>query len=222
MRTSGAAPRYRRARAVEQKAERREAILDAAERMLLQSGAYAAIRMDRIAHRLGLAKGTLYLYFDTKEALFLAVMHRAFAFFFDQAEARIEVGRSTRPAVATAILAALDATPALPCLASVLHTALEHNVGDAEVAAFKHFLRERVTRLGTRIDRALGWPGGSGAVLLLRFHVLLIGLHHVSTPSRVVTRVLADDALALFRIDFRRQLIEMLPLLMSTPRGGVT
>ena len=103
----------------------------------------------------------------------------------------------------------------------MLHTALEHNVGDAEVAAFKHFLRERVTRLGARIDRALGWPGGSGSLLLLRFHVLLIGLHHVSTPSRVVTRVLADDALALFRIDFRRQLTEMLPLLMNTSRGGV-
>jgi AcrR family transcriptional regulator len=222
MRAGGAGPRYRRARALEQKAERREAILDAAERMLQHAGAYAPIRMEGIASRLGLAKGTLYLYFPTKEALFLAVMHRAFASFFDRAEARLADGRPTRAAVPAALLAGLDATPALPCLASVLHTALEHNVGDAEIAAFKHFLRERVTRLGTHIDRGLGWPRGAGALLLLRFHVLLIGLHHVSTPSRVVTRVLADDALALFRIDFRRQLGEMLPLLMNTPRGGAT
>lgn len=207
-------PRYLRARAPEKKTERRDAILDVAE-LRVQVQPYAEIPMSDIARRLGLTKGTLYLYFATKEALFLAVMRRAFERFFARLEEALGDGRSTRARVQDALLGALEATPALRHLASVLHTVLEHNVGDAEVRAFKHFLREGVTRVGARIDHALRWPPGSGAQLLVRFHVLLIGLHHVSTPSRAVARVLADDALALFRIDFAQQLAELLPLVMQ-------
>lgn len=208
------APRFRRARAAERKTERRDAILDAAER-LVRDAPFEAIHVERVARRLGLAKGTLYLYFETKEALFLAVLRRVYQRFFDALEGDLPSARATRDSVAKALLDALEATPGLPALASVLHSALEHNVGDAEVVSFKHFLRERVTSLGERIDRGLRWPPGSGALLLLRFHVLLIGLHHVSTPSRAVERALADDALALFRIDFGAQLAEMLRLVMK-------
>ena len=206
-------PRYLRARAPEKKTERRDAILDVAERRV-QVQPYAEIPMSDIARRLGLTKGTLYLYFPTKEALFLAVMRRAFERFFAELEAALEGGRSTRDAVANALRRALQATPALRELASVLHSVLEHNVSDAEVRGFKHFLREGVTRAGSRIDARLRWPTGSGARLLVRFHVLLIGLHHVSTPSRAVARALADDELALFRIDFDQHLGELLPLVM--------
>lgn len=205
---------FGRARAPERKLERRDAILDVAEQRVLRE-AYGAIHMHDIARRLELTKGTLYLYFPTKEALFLGVMRRAFERFFAHADAVLADGRATRTEVEDALLAGLDASPALPHLASVLHGVLEHNVGDAELASFKRELRDRVLALGARIDHALRWPAGSGAQVLLRFHVLMIGLHHVSTPSRAVERVLADDdALALFRIDFKAQLAGMLRLVM--------
>src|SRR5262245_27826621 len=169
---------YLRARAPERKAERRDAILDVAERRV-QAQPYAEIAMADLARRLGLSKGTLYLYFPTKEALFLEVMRRAFARFFDAAETGLPPARSTRAEVAGALLRALDATPALRHLVGVLHTVLEHNVADADVRAFKRMLREGVLRVGARIERALRRPDGAGAQLLVRFHVLLIGLHHV-------------------------------------------
>ncbi len=206
-------PRYQRARAPEHKLERRDAILDVAERRV-QAQPYAEIAMADVARRLGLSKGTLYLYFPTKEALFLEVMRRGFARFFAAAEARLGPGRATRADVARALLGALEETPALRHLAGVLHTVLEHNVADAEVRAFKRMLREGVLRVGARIERALRWPDGAGAQLLVRFHVLLIGLHHVSTPSRAVARALADEELALFRIDFDAQLAALLALVM--------
>jgi len=205
---------FRRARAPERKRERRDAILDAAEARVLREP-FAAIRMEHVAHGLGLTKGTLYLYFPTKEALFLGVMERVFARFFSRAGEALPSARARREQVGRALLGALADCPGLPQLASVLHTALEHNVGERELAAFKHFLREGVLGLGRRIDRSLRWPPGSGARLLLRFHMLVIGLHHVSTPSRAVARVLADDALALFRIDFERELGELLGLVMQ-------
>ena len=206
-------PRYLRARAPEHKAERRDAILDVAERRV-QVQPYAEIAMADVARHVGLSKGTLYLYFPTKEALFLEVMRRAFARFFAAAEAGLAPGRSTRAEVARALLDALAATPALRHLVGVLHTVLEHNATDAEIRAFKRLLREGVLALGARIERALRWPDGAGAQLLVRFHELLIGLQHVATPSRAVARALADEELALFRIDFDAQLAALLAIVM--------
>jgi len=51
------------------KAERREAILAAALEEFSASG-FAATRLDDVARRAGVAKGTIYLYFRDKESLF--------------------------------------------------------------------------------------------------------------------------------------------------------
>ncbi len=51
--------------------ERRLAIIEAAARLFAELG-YTACEMERVAAELGIAKGTLYLYFSSKEALFYA------------------------------------------------------------------------------------------------------------------------------------------------------
>ena len=54
-----------------EKQERRQAILEAAAKVFLEKGP-AAASMDEIAERAELSKGTLYLYFSSKEDLFVA------------------------------------------------------------------------------------------------------------------------------------------------------
>lgn len=53
------------------KAQRRQEIVRAATLLFAKLG-YAACEMDRVARELGIAKGTLYLYFNGKQELFLA------------------------------------------------------------------------------------------------------------------------------------------------------
>ncbi|NJC09900.1 TetR/AcrR family transcriptional regulator [Polymorphobacter fuscus] len=53
--------------------QRRDAILDVARQVFLESG-YEGASMSQIAVRLGGSKGTLYSYFDSKEALFEALI----------------------------------------------------------------------------------------------------------------------------------------------------
>src|SRR3954470_11752966 len=60
---AGSSPR------AERQAQRREAILAAALDEFSASG-FAAARLDDIARRAGIAKGTIYLYFRDKESLF--------------------------------------------------------------------------------------------------------------------------------------------------------
>ncbi|HTO07172.1 MAG TPA: TetR family transcriptional regulator [Myxococcota bacterium] len=212
---------YQRARAPAHKAERLEAILDAAEARVRREP-FADIQMSDLARRVGLVKGTLYLYFPTKEALFVAVVRRVFARFFAAAAAGVAAAPATRAGVCGALAGAIGAEPALRPLVAVLHTALEHNLSDRGVADFKRFLLGEVTALGARIDARLRWPAGSGARLVLRLHVLVIGLHHVATPSPAVRRALADPALALFRSDFAAQLAELLPLVAHPLPEGET
>lgn len=57
------------ARGKDERSERREAILEAALAEFAARG-FAAARLDDIARRAGVAKGTLYLYFSDKETLF--------------------------------------------------------------------------------------------------------------------------------------------------------
>jgi AcrR family transcriptional regulator len=64
-----------RARKVEPEA-RRQAILDAALHVFAERG-FEAARLDDVAVRAGVAKGTLYLYFQSKEALFEALIRSA-------------------------------------------------------------------------------------------------------------------------------------------------
>ena len=66
-----------RARSEMAKAEREDNILMAAELLLRQSG-YDAMTMQAVATAAGLAKGTLYLYFTSRETLVLAVYGRLF------------------------------------------------------------------------------------------------------------------------------------------------
>lgn len=63
---SGTAERDRRA----------ERILDAAGELLVSWG-YRRVTIDEVAQRAGVGKGTVYLHFTTKEALFLTVLLRA-------------------------------------------------------------------------------------------------------------------------------------------------
>ena len=67
--TVRAAPSRRKKPRDLRKAERRDAILSAALDEFSAQG-YAATRLDDVAKRAGVAKGTLYLYFRDKEALF--------------------------------------------------------------------------------------------------------------------------------------------------------
>ena len=62
-----------RARSDEAKDERRHTLLDAALDEFFEKG-FAATRMSDIARRANVSKGALYLYFDSKEAMFRALV----------------------------------------------------------------------------------------------------------------------------------------------------
>lgn len=69
--------------------ERPRQILDAALAVFAERG-LAAARLDDIAKRAGLSKGTIYLYFPNKEELFREVIRTSVISFIERGEARLE------------------------------------------------------------------------------------------------------------------------------------
>ena len=67
--------------------ERKSQILNAAEQVFTQKG-FDRTRMDDIAGETGLSKGTLYLYFKSKDELIIAILDRIFQGIFKQLDAR--------------------------------------------------------------------------------------------------------------------------------------
>lgn len=194
----------RRAHRPDQKELRRQDILAGALELFRET-AYADLRMADLAQRLGLGKGTLYLYFPTKESLFLAVLQLELGGWFEAAAARLDqtAAGSDPRRVAESLVQELLARPLLPGLQALLHGVLEQNVPPAEAEAFARFLQNGVLTVGARLERVVpALPPGQGAAYLIRFHALVIGNQLMSSRPPVVQDALQDPQLRIFDFTF--------------------
>jgi len=194
----------KRAHHPDQKERRRQSILDTAERML-QIHDFHALRMADLAQELGLAKGTLYTYFPTKESLFLALLAQHMEGWFAGAAGALDALKSPGGPgpVAHALLAPMAAHPLLPRLLAILHTVLEQNRPVEDVITFKRFLLHGLESLAPRVESRL--PGilpGSGVQALLRLHALVVGFQSMAQRPPAVDAALREPDLAVLALDF--------------------
>jgi AcrR family transcriptional regulator len=78
--------------------ERKSQILNAAEEVFTEKG-FDQARMEDIADQTGLSKGTLYLYFKSKDDLIIAILDRLFQREFGQMEKLVVADRTARACV---------------------------------------------------------------------------------------------------------------------------
>jgi AcrR family transcriptional regulator len=199
-----------RARNAEDKEARRRAILDAALEIWAEGVEYGALNMAEVAERAGLAKGTVYIYFETKESVMLALLERELGAWFDAIDARLDGGGGawTARRVANLLASSLEEREPLTRLLTLVDSILEHNVPYEAARAFKVFLRGRMLATGARLEARLSFLGpAGGARLLMMLHVLVVGLRLLASPAPVARRAIDEDPdLALFRVDFGREL----------------
>jgi len=189
----------RRARTADDKAGRRHDIV-AAARATLDAGELGDFTMDAVAAKLGLARGTLYRYFATREALLLGVLHDDIDEWFDAVDHRLRSARSDATVV-TRLVQTLVERPRVMRLLAVLPSILEHNVPYGTAHEFKQFLLARSATTGALIDDAVGARHGAGVQLLVHLNAGVIGLYLGAHPAPVVAMVLADDDFAPLRVD---------------------
>ena len=175
-----------RAIQAEDKRERRDAILDAAERVLGgMPGRVAGVA--EVAAEAGLAKGTVYLYFPSKEELLLAVHERRINLFFNELCALVEQPQSDFDAVFALTRGHLIDPPLFLPLAARCFGLMAHSVPPAVALAFKQRMAARLERAGVGIERQVQAPNpGVGVALLRRSYALIVGLWQMSVGGGMI------------------------------------
>ncbi|MEL6233158.1 MAG: TetR family transcriptional regulator [Pseudomonadota bacterium] len=205
------AQQFLRARSPDQKAQRREAILAAAGRLLEAQDA-DKVTLAAIATEAGVVKSAIYRYFPSREAILIEILladtHAAItageaelqAIAADTLDARVG-------AVATTFAAAFARRPRLCFLVSVLASVLENNLSHSDIAAFKSTLLVETQRAIMLIYTALPeLAEGAGERAAFHMHVLVAGLWPFSNPTPIVAEVMERPEFAPFRKDFETTL----------------
>ncbi len=152
-----------RAIQAEDKQERHNAILDAAERLLLHSRDRVA-NVAEVADEAGLGKGTVYLYFPSKEELLLAVHERRIDGFFRAVivlvEQDVQVAIDDMLALTSRHL--VEPPLFLP-LASRCFGLMAHSIPPETAVAFRQRMAGRLERAGAGLERHFpALPPGGG------------------------------------------------------------
>ncbi len=173
-----------RAVQAEDKHERHTAILDAAERLLSEAPDRLASMAD-VADAAGLAKGTVYLYFPSKEELYLALHERNVDAFFRDVIAKVEAASPVTIADMQGFTARHMIEPPLFLpLAARCFGLMAHSVSPEAALAFKQRMMTRLQRAGAGLERHFPQLGdGGGVALLRRSYALIIGLWQVSAEA---------------------------------------
>jgi AcrR family transcriptional regulator len=191
----------RRARSAREKADRSASLVRAA-RELLSGASWGAVSVEGIARRAGVAKGTVFLYYRTKEALGLAVVAELLREWWAELEERVDsLERPCTPStVAAAARRSLEGRVELLRLVGLMAGVLEANAGEDAVREFRSNLLEGAQRLGGRLEAALPFlRRGEGTEIALTLHALMIGIHQMA-PDRT-DAALRSPELAPFRVD---------------------
>lgn len=197
----------RRARASEDRQARRDDLLQAAAR-LFASGDGDLPSVARIAAAAGVAKGTVYLYFRTREAMFAALMLDGWSEVLADVGVIFANGRDRADKVAGFIAGFVGYLARHPELLRLdaLGGAVERNLSAEDLDDFKRRLADRLAVAGAVVDAGLALAVGRGGQLLMRSYALARGLWQTFGVEADVPVA----RLPLFQADFTTELTETL------------
>jgi len=200
-----------------QKEARRGAILSAARELFMDSG-FFDLSMATIAKKSGLAKGTVYLYFKTKEEIFLALSTEEMNAWLDDLDHQLS--EQDKPidieAFLSLLLKSTEERELMRRLSSILHLVLEKNITYEQAFSFKHQLMLRLHHTGNLIEKTLAFmEEGQGGYFLTTLHCLVIGWVQMTDHSPVMEKVLEHPDMAPLTFDLQERLFESLGFILT-------
>ena len=207
-----------RARSAQAKDQRRAALVAAAGRLFADAD-FEAITIARVAEIAGMAKGTAYLYFATKETLFLELVRAELSAWLADFVKAVAPLRPGGAAVALPQLLArsFTARPHLRRLVVLQHTQLEPKLGDGPALQFKLHMRDLMDQAVAAITPKIsGWRQQDAQIFLMQGFAMVISTTLLSEPAPAIARVVASDArLKPFQIAFEPFLAQALAMLIQ-------
>jgi len=208
-------PKSKRAYSDAEKQQREQKIIDAAE-TLLRNKSYSTINMSEIARTADLAKGTVYLYFQTKEELFLTLFQRKFGAVMESI--RETLSALETPASKTQIRDILVQKTTqerqLIRLMALTNIIFEHNISYDKAREYKLWLTQSAFGVGQVLDEKLELETGQGLQILYRLYVFVVGMENIANPPPIIQQVYEDEEM-LQHPDLEEELEALLTLVLD-------
>lgn len=193
----------------EAKQQRRADFIASARRLFLQQQRLPAVA--DIAADTGLAKGTVYRYFQSKEQIFLALLTQDFAELFTALERLVEqlpqpLSEAAEP-FADGYLKLLQQSATLLPLLALLNAVLEQNLPQSQLLAFKQQLAQALDALGGKLAvRFSQLSPARASQLMLHSYALTLGLYQSTQLPAAVQTLLQQAGLVQLQWDFATEL----------------
>ena len=189
-----AAPK-RRAVTDAQKQFRREEILSGA-RTYFETVGYESFSMAQLAARLGIVKGTLYLYFPTKEAIILALFGRALEAWSEVMKARLAKPITDQQFLKAFHDTAMNDQVLVPLLIRLQHV-IEHNVSIPLLIDSKRHFQSCLGAIAEHAVSALNLVESQANELIWSLGVLLSGAAQSDQGPSLSEEDLPEDVVTL-------------------------
>lgn len=212
-------PIKKRAISNRQKEKRRNAILDAAL-TLYEKTTYRNVKMAEVANKADMAKGTVFLYFKTKEELFIYLAIQEYEKWFDEIDNYfIGVKEKSRQCSSDDLMAlfkkTIKADSVFIRLTAIMHTHLEHNISYEAALNLKTTIGNRLLKTGQIIENSVPFlKTGDGYKLLLKIYALIIGFKHLSEPAPIFHDIIKAGKMEMFEINFSKWFFNALELML--------
>ncbi|MEU7843822.1 TetR family transcriptional regulator [Micromonospora sp. NPDC049114] len=204
---------FQRARSEEQRAVRRQAILETTSAMLDEMSV-AEVTLNELSRRVGLAKTAVLRYFESREAVLLDLLDDRTATWLTELEQELGQGvdpsRSARERAeqaADVLSRSLAAQTVLCDLFGAQGGVLEHNVSVEAVRRHKRASLANLARMADLIRRHLPEVGERAELFCLQA-LLVAGAvsAYTSPPPSLLAVYESEPALAVYHIDLRTAL----------------
>ncbi|WP_329130288.1 TetR/AcrR family transcriptional regulator [Streptomyces sp. NBC_01476] len=214
---------FQRARSEEQRAQRRQAILDTAAAMLTEMPV-AQLSLNELSRRVGLAKSNVLRYFESREAVLLELLDAAAGEWLDGLDAELTAAvdpaggpRERGDTVAAAIASSLAARPVLCDLVGAQAAVLERNVSAEIAAQYKRAAVAGALRFAGMIADRVPELGEADALRFAGVTLMVTGTvwTHTQPSAAMLAAYQADPELAAMRPDFTDTMRQTLEVLLS-------
>lgn len=196
-----------RAVAVADKEERRNALLDAAEALYLEQPDRMA-NVSEVAEAAGLGKGTVYLYFPSKEEMLLALHERHVAKFFAELMKKLEEpGPLDFDDIFPVTSEHLIRVPGYLSLTSRCFGMMDREIPIETAIAFKARVAAVLAVAGAGLERHFpALAPGDGVTLLLHSYGLIVGLWQLLHPNERFGRAMDHPDLRALKRDYEKEI----------------
>ena len=215
---------FARARTAEQRSQRRAEILAVAAAMLSDTTRVEELSLNELARRVGLAKSNVLRYFETREAVLLALLEQQYDDWLDELATALgdtsgHTSGDTDPIelVANAVARTAVDRSVLCELIATSGTVLEHNVSGPVAAAYKQGAFRQALRLTELIAAVIGdLDDPSRLAIAGAVNLGLGGVWGMCRPSAGMLEAYREHPeLAAMQLDFRTALREFVATVLT-------